>query len=71
MSECKRTRCEEEAACSYNNDYCSSTCEIMQLRKENAELREAARDMLQLLINNAPGDGLHERMVEDWGMRSE
>lgn len=34
MSECKRERCEEEAACSYNNDYCSSTCEIMQLRRE-------------------------------------
>lgn len=34
MSECKRDRCEEEAACSYNNDYCSSTCEIMQLSRE-------------------------------------
>jgi len=41
MSECKRNNCEEEAACSYNNDYCSSTCEIMQLRAENKGLREA------------------------------
>ena len=34
MSECKRENCEEEAACSYNNDYCSSTCEIMHLRSQ-------------------------------------
>ena len=38
MSECKNKTCDNETAECYQWDYCSSSCEIMTLRKENNEL---------------------------------
>lgn len=41
MSECKHKNCTDEAAECYQWEYCSSTCESMDLREENKELKEA------------------------------
>lgn len=40
--------------------------DLVKLRKE--EFREAAMEMLDLLIENAPLEGLYAPMVEDWGI---
>jgi hypothetical protein len=37
-----------------------------KLEKENAELKEAAREMLDLLVNNAPIDGLWLSSIDEW-----
>jgi hypothetical protein len=39
MSECKNSTCEDEASFAYADDFCSSTCQIMHLEKQNADLR--------------------------------
>jgi hypothetical protein len=44
----------------------------MRLRlKQKAELAEAAEEMLEMLVHNAPIEGLYESMVEDWGIMLE
>ena len=36
------------------------------LEKENAELKEAAREMLDLLVQNAPIEGLYLSSIDEW-----
>ena len=41
MSECRNIKCDEEACAGYNDNYCSSTCQIMSLMRDNLKLRVA------------------------------
>ena len=57
MSECINPICDEEASSAYNNDYCSSTCEIMTLRKERDKYRKALEEIAPMCGNpNAVDD---------------
>ena len=40
--------------------------EIIALEKENAELAEAAEQMLEMLVNNAPIEGLYPSTIDEW-----
>ncbi len=37
-----------------------------KLEKEKAELKEAAREMLDLLVQNAPIEGLYLSSIDEW-----
>lgn len=37
-----------------------------ELEKENAELKKAAREMLDLLVENAPIQGLYLSSIDEW-----
>lgn len=52
MSECNHVTCEEEAAAAYNLDYCSSTCEILSLRKQLRSKDKALEDICALITGH-------------------